>query len=103
LITRPKRWRIIGPSAARVRRKAPVRLTSSTRLQSSSLKRIDRLSAVMPALLTSTRTGPSSSVTVESISSAAAPSATSAPSTSAVPPSSSMEAATASAPSRSRL
>ncbi len=47
------------PLAARLAtRKEPVRFVSMTRDQSSSLIRSTRVSAVMPALATSTSTGP---------------------------------------------
>ena len=55
---RPKRARIIGRAARRATRNAPVRLVAITASQSSSVIRISRVSRVMPALATSTSTGP---------------------------------------------
>ncbi len=51
-MTRPWRRRTMPRSAARVRRKAAVRLISMTACQSSSRRRSARASRVMPALLT---------------------------------------------------
>ena len=60
---RPQRARIILATARLATRKAPVRLASRTEVKSSSLMRSTSLSRVMPALDTSTSTGPSASST----------------------------------------
>src|ERR1035437_9242857 len=60
LMIRPDLARSIGFSARRISRNAPGRSTSSTDDHSSSLSEGARLSALIPALFTSTRTGDSS-------------------------------------------
>ena len=55
---RPRRARIIFETARLASRNEPVRLVSMTEAQSSSDIRTSRVSAVMPALATSTSTGP---------------------------------------------
>ncbi len=55
---RPRRSRIMPLVARRTHRKAPARLVSTTDAKSSSLIRISSVSLVMPALATSTSTGP---------------------------------------------
>ncbi len=62
-IIRPKRARIMARVARLATRNEPVRLVSITDDQSSSLIRISRVSRVMPALATSTSTGPSAAST----------------------------------------
>src|SRR5690242_9983926 len=58
VMMRPKRRRIMPRMTARDRRKAPVRLISSTFSQSSSFRRSASMSRVMPALLTRMSTLP---------------------------------------------
>ena len=60
---RPNRPRIIGRAARLATRNDPVRLVAITASQSSSDIRISRVSRVMPALATSTSTGPSAAST----------------------------------------
>ena len=55
---RPKRFLIIGRTACRATRNAPVRLVAMTASQSSSLIRSSSVSRVMPAFATSTSTLP---------------------------------------------
>ena len=55
---RPRRSRIMPLLARRAQRKAPVRLTSMTSSNSSSVIRMSSWSRVTPALATSTSTGP---------------------------------------------
>ena len=57
---RPRRSRSMPFAARLATRNEPVRLVSSTAAQSSSLIRSSRVSRVMPALATSTSTGPCS-------------------------------------------
>src|SRR3954454_22787130 len=56
--SRRRRWRMLPSAARRAQRKAPARLVSRTESKSSSLMRMSRVSRVMPALATSTSTGP---------------------------------------------
>ena len=60
---RPRRRRSMPLAARLASRKVPVRLVSMTDDQSSSLIRRSRVSLVMPALATSTSTGPWASST----------------------------------------
>ena len=63
MITRPRRRRSILVRARLVTRKTAVRLVSMTSDQASSLIRRTKVSRVMPALATSTSTGPQASST----------------------------------------
>src|SRR3954449_11506400 len=75
---RPQRARSMSFSARLVQWKAPLRFVSTTPAQSSSGIRMARPSAVTPALLTSTRTGPKRSWTSSNAACTEAGSATSA-------------------------
>src|SRR5690349_15176679 len=80
-------------------RNAPRRCTAITRSQSSTVILNNRLSRMMPALLTSTVGAPSSSATAETAASTAAGSLTSAPTAMAVPPFAALESTVACAAS----
>ena len=74
---RPRRSRIMPLDARRTQRNAPVRLTSSTCSNSSSVIRMRSWSRVIPALATSTSTGPWAASTSVNAASTAAVSRTS--------------------------
>ena len=74
---RPHRPFIIPLTARRDTRKAPVRLASTTSLKSSSDMRSTKPSWVIPALATSTSTGPNFSSMAEKAASTASESVTS--------------------------
>lgn len=75
---RPHLARSILPEARLATRNAPVRLVSTTSVNCSSVIRSSSVSAVMPALATSTSTGPSSASTAVNAASMEAASVTSA-------------------------
>ena len=76
-IIRPQRARSIFDEARLAHRNAPVRLVSTTPVNCSSDIRISSVSSVMPALATSTSTGPSSASTAVKAASTEAESVTS--------------------------
>mmetsp|Transcript_37653 Transcript_37653/g.92539 ORF Transcript_37653/g.92539 Transcript_37653/m.92539 type:complete len:209 (-) Transcript_37653:382-1008(-) len=76
LMMRPARCFIIGLVAARARRNTAFRLVSMTASQSSSFIRMDSMSRVMPALLTSTCRPPSWATMASTAACTAAPSVT---------------------------